>query len=130
MGQYYYIANLDKKEYLHPHRCGDGLKLLEFGLSSCGTMSALAILLADGNGRGGGDLRTENPIVGTWAGDRIVVTGDYADEGRFGAPDGKTLMGMIDEDEWRDVSGHAMEALADDDYAKSNIHLDRFGGGG
>jgi len=27
----------------------------------------------------GGDA-TENPLIGSWAGDRIVVQGDYADE--------------------------------------------------
>lgn len=83
MGQYYYVVNLDKKQYLHPHRFGDGSKLLEFGDSMGGTMTALAILLADGNNRGGGDLHSENPIIGSWAGDRIVIAGDYADGGKF-----------------------------------------------
>lgn len=84
MGQYYYVVNTDKKEYLYPHKLGDGLKLLEFGLSSCGTMTGLALLLSDGNGRGGGDLRTnDEDYVGRWAGDRIVIAGDYADGGRF-----------------------------------------------
>jgi hypothetical protein len=129
MGQYYYVANLDKKQYLHPHRCGDGLKLMEFGLSSCGTLSALAILLADGNGRGGGDLRSTNPIIGSWAGDRIVITGDYADNGRFDAPSDQTLIESIGAGGWDDVSGPTMEALADDDYAKGEMRLDRFGGG-
>jgi hypothetical protein len=119
MGQYYYVANLDKKEYLHPHHCGDGPKLMEFGLSSCGNMSCLAILLADGNGRGGGDLRSDNPIVGSWAGNRIVITGDYADNGRFGAPEDCNLMSTMED--WRNVSSLAIEALADDVYAKQQI---------
>ncbi len=83
MGQYYLIVNLDKREYLYPHRFGDGLKLTEFGCSSDGTMTALAILLADGNGRGFGDLEADDAIVGSWAGDRIVVAGDYVDPGRW-----------------------------------------------
>lgn len=84
MGQYYFVCNLDKREYLHPHKFGDGLKLLEFGSSSNGTMSGLAVLLADGNGRGGGDIEVKTPtIVGSWAGDRIVISGDYADGGKF-----------------------------------------------
>ena len=83
MGQYYYTVNLDKRQFLHPHKLGDGLKLIEFGDSSGGTMLALAVLLADGNGRGGGDLHVKDPIIGSWAGDRIVVAGDYADNGRF-----------------------------------------------
>jgi len=109
MGQYYYIVNIDKHEYLHPHKFDDGLKLLEFGCSAYGVMTALAILLADGNGRGGGDIcitglvsdlgelkphqrvdhKFENngkpyetrvpKSAGRWASDRIVITGDYAD---------------------------------------------------
>lgn len=80
MGQYYYVCNLDKKQFIHPHKFGDGLKLMEFGDSSSGTMLGLAALLADGNGRGCGDLRSDNPIIGTWARDRIVIAGDYADD--------------------------------------------------
>lgn len=83
MGQYYIICNISKAQFLDPHKFGDGLKLLEFGYSSHGTLLGLAILLADGNGRGGGDLATAKPIVGSWAGDRIVVAGDYADKDQF-----------------------------------------------
>ena len=85
MGQYYLIVNLDKKQYIYPHRFGDGLKLLEFGPSPCGTMCGLALLLSNGNGRGGGDLRDadDSTVVGSWAGDRIVVAGDYGDEGKW-----------------------------------------------
>ena len=83
MGQYYRIVNLDKNQYIKPHDFGDGAKLMEFGLSGEGVMAALAVLLADGNGRGGGDIRSDSPLVGSWAGDRIVITGDYADAGRF-----------------------------------------------
>jgi len=58
MGQYYYVINPQKKEYLHPHVFGNGLKLMEFGCSSCSTLTGLALLLADKNtnGRGGGDF--------------------------------------------------------------------------
>lgn len=79
MGQYYITVNLDKKQYLHPHKFNEGLKLMEFGCSANGTLTALAILLSSGNGRGGGDLRAESDLIGSWAGDRVVVTGDYAD---------------------------------------------------
>lgn len=83
MGQYYFIVNLDKKQFIHPHKFGDGMKLMEFACSSPGTMTALAVLLSDGNGRGGGDLQSKNPIIGSWAGDRVVIAGDYADGERF-----------------------------------------------
>ena len=80
MGQYYIVCNLDKREYLDPHACGDGAKLMEFSQNSYGMMRALAILLSQGNGRGVGDFRSTDPLIGSWAGDRIVVAGDYADE--------------------------------------------------
>lgn len=83
MGQYYYVVNLDKKEYLHPHKFDEGMKLMEFGCNRQGTLMALAVLLADGNGRGGGDLGSNSPVVGSWAGDRIVISGDYADPQKF-----------------------------------------------
>jgi hypothetical protein len=85
MGQYYKYVNLDKKEYLHPHRFGEGLKSGEWMYS--GMMPrALAVLLIDGDGRGGGDLRIIEyapDIIGRWAGDRIVISGDYSDHGKF-----------------------------------------------
>jgi len=94
MGQYYKQINLDKEQFLYTHSLGDGLKLLEFGLSSCGTMTAMAILLSSGNGRGGGDLHLDkvkskkllklaDEIIGSWAGDRIVIAGDYGDPKKF-----------------------------------------------
>lgn len=83
MGQYYIICNLDKRQMITPGNFGNGAKLLEFGSDSKSTLTALTILLADGNGRGSGDLHSENPIIGSWAGDRIVVAGDYADTGKF-----------------------------------------------
>ncbi len=120
MGQYYLVVNIDKKQFLDPHCCGDGLKLLEFGCSAHGTLTALAILLADGNGRGGGDLRSTNPIIGTWAGDRIVVAGDYADEGRF-VTDAKRNLYEIARQEFHDVSRSALRAMADDVYLAESM---------
>ena len=72
MGQYYQLCNIDRQQLLHPHSLDDGLKLMEFGMSSMGTLSALA-----------GLLTLDKQQKGPWAGDRIVITGDYADEGRF-----------------------------------------------
>ena len=75
MGQYNMIVNLDKREYLYPHKFGDGFKLMEFGQSAGGTLTGLTILLAGSNGRGGGDFHGEG--AGGWAGDRIAIIGDY-----------------------------------------------------
>jgi hypothetical protein len=115
MGQYYLIVNLDKKQFLHPHKCGDGLKLLEFGASANGTLTALAVLLADGNNRGGGDLHSDHPVIGSWAGDRIVIAGDYADKGKFTGDPARSLYRVADE-EYQDISRQALRAMADDCY--------------
>jgi len=118
MGQYHKIANLDKKEFLHPHKFGDGLKLLEFGSSGCGTMTGLAILLAAHNNRGGGDLSSTNPIIGSWAGDRIAVVGDYGNE-----PGDKCLgvYDQLDSDEWTDISERVIEAMCEDAYLRQSF---------
>lgn len=73
MGQYYLIANLDRKEYLDPRDFGEGVKLMEFGSSQGGTLKVLANLL----------LLDKTKKNRRWAGDRLVVTGDYADAGKF-----------------------------------------------
>ena len=63
---------------LHAHRLGSGLKLMEQVGFEKSTADALFLLLANSNGRGGGDAN-EHPYIGRWAGDRIVVQGDYAE---------------------------------------------------
>lgn len=83
MGQYWLPVNLDKKEYIHAHGLGDGLKLCEFGYSAGGVMTALAMLLSPAPGRGGGDWHVDSPLIGRWAGDRIVFVGDYAEDGDY-----------------------------------------------
>lgn len=80
MGQYHQVYNLDKKEFIHPHQIDNGLKLLEQVGHIHSTSTALFLLLANSNGRGGGDAQ-KHPMIGRWAGDRILVQGDYAKEG-------------------------------------------------
>ena len=88
MGQYYLAANLERSEKLHPHDLGDGAKLMEFGSSGLGTMAALASLLTASDER-----------ISAWAGQRVVIAGDYADEGRFLPPSssGETLYSVARE---------------------------------
>ena len=117
MGQYYFVVNVDKKEFLHPHHFMDGLKLVEFGSSGNGTMYGLAALLANSNGRGGGDIRSEHKIVGRWAGDRIVIAGDYAKAGAA-AESTNNLVGFVNlyqqcyAGHFKDISFDVIEVLA------------------
>jgi len=80
MGQYHMLYNLDKREFVHPHQISNGLKLLEQVGHPRSTSTALFLLLANSNDRGGGDARP-HPLIGRWAGDRILVQGDYAKDG-------------------------------------------------
>src|SRR6185369_11270822 len=99
MGQYWKPVNLTKREYIHPHKLGSGLKLWEQLANAPGTGAALIVLCAAmPDARGGGDFDlTENwhgpervdmsdagPMpsnypeiarrtIGRWAGDAIAL---------------------------------------------------------
>ncbi len=79
MGQYHSLVNIDKKEIVNPHGLGLGAKQLEH-LNVQGSLSdALYLLVMTSPQRGGGDLLA-TPMSGHWAGDRVVVYGDYTEE--------------------------------------------------
>lgn len=110
MGQYWKAVNIDKREFVHPHKLGAGLKLGEQLGTHPGTSTALLILLSSyTEKRGGGDPDLDEnwwglnrhsnidkypgspapfsipdyPAIakrtwGRWAGDRVIVVGDYA----------------------------------------------------
>lgn len=122
MGQYHKPVNLDKKQYINPHKLGNGLKMLEFGQGGL-TVTALTVLLACSHNRGGGDLHTENPIAGSWAGDRIAIIGDYTEDGDIPGINAKDIADRIwgDTDEYTDISDEILEALLDDSYIKEDI---------
>lgn len=96
-------VNLDKREYIDPHKLGCGLKLWEHLANHPGTGAALIILCAAmPEPRGGGDFDIDDEkgfvgdlkkgagvsyskiakrTIGRWAGDRIAFIGDYAELG-------------------------------------------------
>ena len=83
MGQYHYIVNLDKKEFINPDELAVGRKAWEQLVSVPSTPQALFLLLLHPIYRGGGDLKPENypngeEVIGRWRGERIAVIGDYA----------------------------------------------------
>ena len=61
MGQYYRIANLDKRETLDPFKFGSALKLTESCYVGNDYVDAITYLLAN-----------------DWHGDRVLLCGDYA----------------------------------------------------
>ncbi len=135
MGQYWYPVNLDKKEFIHPHRMGAGLKLWEQLAAHPGTNAGLLVLCAAmPEARGGGDFDlSENwhgpertfpehscspgPMpedyqaiakrtIGRWAGDRIALVGDYAEDGDLPNAKDKAseIYGYCSEGQWKDIS--------------------------
>lgn len=116
MGQYHVLVNFDKKEIIHPHTLGQGLKLWEQMWGPPGVPFALHILLACSNGRGGGDFHVDSPLIGSWAGDRIAVVGDYAEDSDIkrwhirakaaytNASEAHEAHGELTKKGWRDIS--------------------------
>lgn len=99
MGQYHALYNVDKKEKVDGL---DGYKLLEIVGYPKSTATALILLVANSNGRGGGDVEN-HPLVGSWAGDRIVVQGDYAKEGDQAF--------IEDTDNYKDITKEVLDLL-------------------
>lgn len=80
MGQYYFITNVDRKEFLDPFKLGSGMKAWEQLANDMPSKALMVLVLSSPQKRGGGDLQ-DNPAIGRWAGDRIIMVGDYAEEG-------------------------------------------------
>ena len=81
MGQYFLYANTTKKEYFHPHDIGGGAKAVEqFGSEG---PNLLTYLLIKSDGSGGGDVRNGGEFLGRWAGDNVIVVGDYDSSGVY-----------------------------------------------
>lgn len=90
MGQYWTMKNVDTRQVVSTHKLGAGLKYLEQWFSGS-LYTALMLLLTDVSslGYGGGDFCLEDapeelkkfidPVIGSWAGNRIVFSGDYTE---------------------------------------------------
>ena len=104
MGQYHEVFNLDKQERIHPHAIDNGLKLYEQVGHIGSTSTALFALLANSNARGGGDF-PEHPLIGHWAGDRILIQGDYSEPGDQAHTNPETL------EAFKDISAQVADML-------------------
>lgn len=84
MGQYYVIANLDKRVGYSPRSVGGFVKLMEVGHSH--SLAPLFALLGD-----------------TWAGDRIALVGDYSEDGDL-SPEATEAAGLRPENIYQAVA--------------------------
>ncbi len=82
MGQYHSIYNLDKQEVIHPHDIGLGAKQREHTGHTASLSDMMYVLTTCSPMRGGGDFWAEvmGDFIGRWAGDRVVVIGDYSEQ--------------------------------------------------
>lgn len=141
MGQYHVVVNLDRQEYLEPHRLGDGAKFAEQLCTYGGTPAALYILLgASAAGMGGGDIEQAKTCrwneeakrfewvetdpewnrrlakwVGRWAGQRIAVVGCYTKPEdlptREGDPPADRIYHLCTEGVFRDITAEIIPIL-------------------
>lgn len=93
MGQYFTAVNLDKKQYVCPWCLGGVAKLWEWAANTWSSVFVLLLRKSDEGGGGdfygyqrgcgeGGAIRCPvNRVVGSWAGDRIALVGDYDSSG-------------------------------------------------
>lgn len=109
MGQYWQISNLDKKEYIDNFKLGSGCKLWEQLANELPSKALLVLLANMPESRGGGDLN-DNEVIGRWAGDRIVIVGDYAEAGDLPSWDGD-ITKVYNNDEYKDVSHLVLPVL-------------------
>ena len=118
MGQYFLVVNTTKKEYLHPHRFGEGLKFMEFTLDGCGIMHGLAHLLAQSSE---GVHIDNSEVTGRWIGDHVVIVGDYDTSGLFDE---------TESNDYHDISQAVIQHIGRDAYVQPELcERKSFGGG-
>jgi len=95
MGQYFIPVNVTKREYIHAHAFGDGLKMGEWYPGNSRTHEALKALQTS-----------------RWKGDEIVIAGDYDHEEIYRQA----------REEFSDVSEQAKALLSGKTKRKDKVH--------
>lgn len=122
MGQYHAFVNFTKREYVRPWPLGSGAKCREQVNWPYSPSTALFMLLTGavkGGARGGGDFRSENPLIGLWAGDKVAVVGDYSEREDYpnvSAKEYKVMMNSVwgDKEVYTDISDRVREMMAEE----------------
>lgn len=99
-----YVVDLDGGQFLDPHAFGSGRNLAAIALRSCGVMLAATVLLAVSNGRGGGDLHSDDPLIGSWGAHRVVI-GPRPDDGALDLSERVRDMLLAGDGDWLTTAG-------------------------
>jgi hypothetical protein len=108
MGQYHKLVNLDKQEQVSPYAIGLLGKQFEHTGSIGGLSDALYLLTMTSPESGGGDFPLTE-VSGRWAGDRVLVVGDYTPENAVPGYAGDTS--KLYYQNWLDISDKVREAF-------------------
>jgi len=79
MGQYHHPVCIDAEEGLDPAGMDSGLKEGEQGFNRPSTPAAIVALVCARGGNMPADC-SQSPLIGRWAGKRVLVQGDYAED--------------------------------------------------
>jgi hypothetical protein len=79
MGQYHHPVCIEAEEGLNPAGMDSGAKEGEQGFSRPSTPNAIVALVCTRGGNMPADC-SQSPLVGRWAGKRVLVQGDYAED--------------------------------------------------
>ncbi len=128
MGQYHHPVCIEAEEGLSPHGMDCGLKEGEQGFSRPSTVNAMVALVCARGGNMPADC-SQSPLIGRWAGKRVLVQGDYAEDDDIRGWKGPRLsllyqaMRPIEE---RKVYGDTPEerAMVRDEWAATPIFTD------
>ena len=110
MGQYHKLINLDKREQVNPYPLDLGAKQYEQTGTAGDFGDALYLLLMSSPNRGGGDWDLFPNLSGRWVGDRVIVLGDYTEDGDL--PNYPNASKLYSESKnWADISDEVAQAL-------------------
>ena len=122
MGQYWGMINLDRREILNTHAFGAGCKYVQQWFEGP-LYSAMMVLLTDMTslGKGLGDFRLHKmpdllrqlvvPVIGSWAGNRLVFAGDYTEVKEYKLWDSDDEDDEDDEGKFKDISDQTALAV-------------------
>jgi hypothetical protein len=79
MGQYHHPVCIEAEEGLDPAGMDSGLKEGEQGFNRPSTPAAIVALVCARGGNMPADC-SQSPLIGRWAGKRVLIQGDYAED--------------------------------------------------
>jgi hypothetical protein len=110
MGQYHKVINLDKQEVVEPYGLGLGAKQYEQTGCEASLADAIYLLVMTSPASGGGDWPLTD-VSGRWAGDRVIVLGDYTSKEALPEADKADKL-YSESSTWEDITPKVREAFS------------------